>query len=184
VAIFSRDPEGRLNERVEAKRAAFSAGSWMLHEVETTELTENGITRTQSAQTTWRTSLQPPDVAAFFASTLALSATAAQRSLAVAAPVNLPDSVFETRVHRSAAEPFAPLVMLLFALPLAFVPPRTGRSWPALLYAGAGGLTYLVADGVLTVSAQVGYVPSVFGAWAVPAIAASIGLSVLVFSER
>jgi lipopolysaccharide export LptBFGC system permease protein LptF len=74
--------------------------------------------------------------------------------------------------------------MLLFALPIAFIPPRTGRSWPALLYAGAGGLTYLVADGVLTVAGQVGYLPSMLGAWAAPSIAASIGLSVLVFSER
>jgi lipopolysaccharide export system permease protein len=184
VEIFARDPRGRLTERVAAERAVFSGSGWTLHGVETTRLGEGGMARTRSGRTSWSTELQPQDVAAFFTSAPALSATAAQRSLEASAPVNLASSVFETRLHRSAAEPLAPLVMLLLALPLAFIPPRTGRSWPALLYAGAGGLTYLVADGVLTVAGQVGYVPSALGAWGAPSIAASIGLSVLVFSER
>ena len=184
VAIFARDARGRITERVTAGRAAYSASGWTLHGVETTRLGEGGMARAQSERISWNTPLRPQDVAAFFTSAPMLSATAAQRSLEVSAPVNLSRSVFETRLHRSAAEPLAPLVMLLFALPLAFIPPRTGRSWPALLYAGAGGLTYLVADGVLTVAGQVGYVPSAVGAWGAPSIASSIGLSVLVFSER
>jgi lipopolysaccharide export LptBFGC system permease protein LptF len=113
-----------------------------------------------------------------------MSAESAQRALALEAPVSRGEAVFATRLQRSAAEPLAPLVMLLFALPLAFVPPRTGRTWPALLYAAVGGLVFLVADGVLTVAAQVGYVPSVLGAWAAPVLATLVGLNVLLFSER
>ena len=37
------------------------------------------------------------------------------------------------------------------------------------------GLLYLVGNGVLTVAAQAGYVPSVLGAWAVPPLAILIG---------
>ena len=62
--------------------------------------------------------------------------------------------------------------MLLLALPLAFVSPRAGVAWPALLYAGGGGLLYLVADGALTVAGQVGYLPALVGAWAAPVAAA------------
>lgn len=184
VAIFARDARGRLDERVTAERAAFSVSGWRLHGVETLSLGDGRVERALRERRWWSTPLRPEDVAAFFTAAPTLSATTAQRSLEASAPVNLARSVFETRLHRSAAEPLAPLVMLLFALPLAFIPPGTGRSWPALLYAGAGGLMYLVADGVLTVAGQVGYVPSAFGAWGAPAIAASIGLSVLVFSER
>jgi LPS export ABC transporter permease LptG len=184
VAIFARDARGRLEERVQAERAVFSASGWTLLVVETLRLGDGGMERARGEQMWWSTPLRPEDVAAFFSPAPTLSATAAQRSLEASAPVNLASSVFETRLHRSAAEPLAPLVMLLFALPLAFIPPRTARSWPALLYAAAGGLTYLVADGVLTVAGQVGYVPSALGAWGAPSIAASIGLGVLVFSER
>ena len=69
-------------------------------------------------------------------------------------------------------------------MPLAFVPPRTGVAWPALLYAAAGGLLYLVADGVLTVFAQVGYLPAAVGAWAAPAIVLLSGITVLLYTER
>ena len=74
--------------------------------------------------------------------------------------------------------------MLLLALPLAFAAPRTGVAWPALLYAGGGGLLYLVADGVFTVAGQVGALPPLIGAWAAPALFGLGALTVLVYSER
>jgi lipopolysaccharide export LptBFGC system permease protein LptF len=73
---------------------------------------------------------------------------------------------------------------LLFAMPLAFRPPRSGRSWPALLYAGGAGLVFMLGDGVLTVAAQVGNVPSLLGAWAAPVLAILTGLTVLLYTER
>ena len=74
--------------------------------------------------------------------------------------------------------------MLLLALPLAFASPRTGVAWPALLYAGGGGLLYLVADGVFTVAAQVGALPPLAGAWAAPVLFGLGALTVLLYSER
>ena len=184
VQIFARDGEGRIERRVAAARAEYGASGWTLSGVEISRFGNERIARSRIARDVWNAPLLPEDVTAFFTAAPAISAEAARRSLAQAAPVDRAETVFSTRVQRSAAEPLAPLVMLLLALPLAFVAPRTGRSWPALLYAGAGGLVFLVADGVLTVAAQVGYVPSVLGAWAAPALAGLIGLTVLVFSER
>lgn len=184
VQIFSRDEQGRIDRRVAAAEAVYAGNGWTLSGVEVSRFSSDAIERTRQARSRWDASLLPADVSAFFSAAPAMSAEAARRSLALAAPVSQPEAVFATRIQRSVAEPLAPLVMLLFALPLAFVPPRTGRSWPALLYAGVGGLAYLVADGVLTVAAQVGYVPSVLGAWAAPVLAALIGLNVLLFSER
>ena len=184
VRIFSRDREGRVERRVSAADATYGAGRWTLSGVEVSRFSGDTIQRARQERREWTASLLPGDVVAFFTAAPAISAEAARRSLAQAAPVDRAETVFATRVQRSAAEPLAPLVMLLFALPLAFVPPRTGRAWPALLYAGVAGLVYLVADGVLTVAAQVGYVPSVLGAWAAPVLAGLIGLNVLLFSER
>ena len=184
VRIFRRDGRGRLETRLAAEEAVFREGAWRLGGVEATRYASGSISSARTASQTWRTSLRPEDLAAFFAETPVLSAAAARRSLVQAAPVDVGEAVLGTRVHRSAAEPLAPLVMLLFALPIAFVAPRTGRAWPALLYGGGAGLVYLVGDGVLTVAAQTGYVPSVLGAWAAPVLALLIGLTVLVQSER
>jgi LPS export ABC transporter permease LptG len=184
VQIFSRDAHGRVERRIAAEAGTYGPGGWTLTGVEVSRFSSDAIGRSREQSRPWNTSLLPEDVVAFFTTSPALSAEAARRSLAQAAPVDRPETVFATRVQRSGAEPLAPLIMLLLALPLAFVPPRTGRSWPALLYAGVGGLVYLVAAGVLTVAAQVGYVPSVLGAWAAPVLALLIGLTVLLFSER
>ena len=86
--------------------------------------------------------------------------------------------------YRAFADPVAPLVMILLALPLAFLPPRAPRAWPALLYAVGGGLLYLAADGILTVSGQVGYLPPLVGAWTAPVVGLLAGLTVLLYSER
>jgi lipopolysaccharide export system permease protein len=184
LQVFSRDGQGRIERRIAAAEAVHAGGRWVLSGVEVSRFSSEAIQRSLEARREWRAPLLPEDVVALFSDTPVISAEAARRSLAQEAPVDRAEAVFATRIQRSAAEPLAPLVMLLFALPLAFVPPRTGRSWPALLYAGVGGLVFLVADGVLTVAAQVGYVPSVLGAWAAPVLAGLIGLNVLLFSER
>jgi lipopolysaccharide export system permease protein len=184
VQIYSRDGQGRIERRIAAAEATYGASGWTLTGAEVSRFSGDMIQRSRQESRTWNAPLVPEDVTAFFAASPAVSAQAARRSLAQAAPVDRPETIFTTRVQRSAAAPLAPLVMLLLALPLAFVPPRTGQSWPALLYAGVGGLIYLVADGVLTVAAQVGYVPSVLGAWAAPVLVGLVGLNVLLFGER
>ncbi|HWT12788.1 MAG TPA: LptF/LptG family permease [Allosphingosinicella sp.] len=184
VRIFRRDHRGLLVERVSAASATASAAGWSLAEVEVARFGSATVERRASARLDWAAPLDPGDVATFFSSARSLSSAAARRSLSELAPVSQSGALFATRLHRSAAEPLAPLVMLLLALPLAFVPPRRGTPWPAMLYAGCGGLIYLVADGVLTVAAQVGYLPAAVGAWAAPVIVALTGATVLLYSER
>ena len=183
VEIFRRDARGRLVERVSAARAEAGDG-WSLIEARVDRFGGRASEAAGAAQLDWQAPLEPRDVAAFFSSAGSLSSAAARRSLGEAAPVSQSDALFATRLYRSAAEPLAPLVMLLFALPLAFVAPRTGAAWPALLYAGAGGLLYLAGDGVATVAAQGGYLPAAVGAWAAPVVAALTGFTVLLYSER
>lgn len=184
VHIFRRDGDGLLAERLAARAAFARPGGWTLVDVERSRFAGGRIARDRVGRLDWAASLRPGDVAAFFSSVRSLSASAARRALGEEAPVSQSEALFATRILRSAAEPLAPVVMLLLALPLAFVAPRTGVAWPALLYAAGGGLLYLVADGVLTVFAQVGYLPAAVGAWAAPAMAALIGVTVLVYSER
>lgn len=184
VEIFRRDRDGLIVERVSAGSAIAAAAGWTLIDVARTTYGSGPAEPMRTARLAWPTRIDPTDVATFFASSRAFSYSAAQRALSETAPVSQGPTLFATRLHRSAAEPLAPLVMLLLALPLAFVAPRTGRAWPPLLYAAGGGLAYLVADGVLTVFAQVGYVPAVVGAWLVPALVSLTAVTVLLYTER
>ena len=183
VEIFRRDGQGLLSERLTAASAEAGADGWTMRDVR--RLLLNSEAREERVgRLAWATRLTPEDVTAFFASAPIISASAARRSLDQAAPVSQAEALFETQLFRSAAGPVAPLVMLLLALPLAFAAPRTGVAWPALLYAGGGGLLYLVADGVFTVSGQVGLLPPLVGAWAAPALFGVGALTVLVYGER
>ena len=184
VRIFRRDSDGLLTRRLSAASATAERGRWTLAEVDTMRLDSGRLERSRAAFVAWSTPLQPSDVAAFFSSAASLSSTTARRSLDFAVPVSQSESLFATRLYRSAAEPLAPILMLLLALPLAYLAPQSKAKWLGLLYAGGGGLLYLVADGLLTVAGQVGYLPAAVGAWAAPVIAALIGLTVLLYSER
>ena len=182
--IFRRDPRGMLSERLTAAGARAGAGGWRLTDVRIVRLASGTLAPERADSLSWPTRLQPADVSAFFTAPAAMSASLARRSLAYAAPVSRSEALFSTRLYRSAAELLAPLVMLLLALPLAFMAPRSGVAWPALLYAGGGGLLYLVGDGLLTVAAQVGSLPPLVGAWTAPLLVALIGVTVLLYTER
>jgi lipopolysaccharide export system permease protein len=184
VEIFRRDGDGLLIERLTAASADAGPGGWRLHDVRRLRIDGGGAQESRAGHLAWPTRLTPDDVTAFVASAPALSAAAARRALGREAPVSQARALFETQLFRSAAGPVAPLVMLLLALPLAFAAPRTGVAWPALLYAGGGGLLYLVADGVFTVAGQVGALPPMVGAWAAPALFGVGAVTVLVYSER
>ena len=184
VDIFRRDRDGLIAERVTAAGAFEDEGVWTLLDVRRSRYEPSGGRSDSLPRLAWSAGPRPDDVAAFFAAPPALSSAAARRALDAAAPVSRAAALFETRLHRRAAEPLAPLVMLLLALPLAFVSPRTDRAWPRLLSAGGGGLLYLVADGVLTVAAQVGYLPAAVGAWTAPALGLLVAATVLVYRER
>ncbi len=184
VEIFRRDGRGLLTERLSAASAEAGRGGWLLRDVERLRFDGGRALGGRAAILGWATPLDAGDVTAFFSSTPQMSAAAARRSLDQAAPVSQAASLFETQLFRSAAGPVAPLVMLLLALPLAFAAPRAGVAWPALLYAGGGGLLYLVADGVSTVAAQVGALPPLAGAWAAPALFGLGAITILIHSER
>jgi lipopolysaccharide export system permease protein len=184
VTIFRRGADGLLSERIEAQAAEAGSQGWRLRGVDRWRFAGRGDSVEALGRVQWETPLRAGDVRAFFAATPQLSSEAALRSLGAAAPVDRRSAFFETRLHRFFAEPLAPLVMLLLALPVAFASARTGPSWVELLYAGGGGLLYLVCDGVLTVAAQTGMVAPQVGAWAAPALFGLSAATVLLYTER
>ena len=183
VRIFRRDASGRLSERVMADRAELTPAGWRLLAVETLRFGDMAVERRRMGQVAWPVALRPRDIAIFFAGTPSVSVQVARRALADVAPTSAGTMPVATRLYRSISEPLAPLAMLLFALPLAFIIPQQ-RSWPALTYAAGAGFVYVVTDGVLTVAAQLGHILPAAGSFAAPIIGIATGLSVLIYAER
>ncbi len=184
VTIYRRDPGGLLTDRIAARSASIGKQGWVLRDVESARISPDGTQVARADRLAWRTNLQGADVRSFFAASPYISSDSARRSLTAEAPVGQGDAFFRTRLHRMFAEPLAPILMVLLALPLAFSAVRTGPSWVALAYAAGGGLFYIVLDGVLTVTAQLGMIPAAIGAWTAPLLFGLTGLSILLYSER
>lgn len=182
LSIYRRDPNGLLAELIGAERATAAEG-WRLENGTRTRFGESATSIRRFDADRWPTALRPQDVRRFFAGTPSLSSAAARRTLASAAPAALGDSVFATRIARSLAEPITPIVMLLLSLPVAFAGAARKPAWHAIVYAAGGALLYLVADGLLSVSAQAGLLPPLVGALAAPLLGLLIGWTVLVYTE-
>jgi lipopolysaccharide export system permease protein len=181
VAIYIRDGDGLLEERIAARAAVPARGGWRLIDAVAVRPRAGPA---GAAPQLWRTNLRSEDVRAFFAAPPQLSAETARRSLEDRMPVNTPPSVFRTRLQRQFAEPLAPIVMLLIALPLAFSSARSGPTWRALLYAIGAGLLFVVVDGTLVVIAQIGMIDPWVGSWAAPLLFGLLAVTVLVYTER
>lgn len=183
IQIYRRDASGLLSSRLSARSARSVPGGWRLAGVTTLTLTPRGPERSSAPEAFWPARFGREEARALFAPVLHMSAQAARRALAGEAPVSEGPARFETRLQRRFAEPLAPLVMLILALPLALASSRTGPSWILLIYPIAAGTAFVVGDGVLAVTAAAGLIAPWIGAWAAPSLFGLLGITVALYSD-
>ena len=183
ITLYRRDGTGLLTSRLSARTGRAVSGGWRLAGVLTLRLTPRGPERVSSPEYFWPARFGAREARALFAPVMHISPAAARRALAGEAPVGEGPARFETRLQRRFAEPLAPLVMLVLALPLALASSRTGPSWSLLIYPIAAGTAFVVGDGVLAVAAAAGLIPPWIGAWAAPLLFGLLGITVAVYSE-
>lgn len=183
LAVYRRDPAGLLRSRLSARAARPAAGGWRLTGVTTVVLTPAGPVRKSAPEAFWPARFGSAEARALFAPVAHLSVAAARRALAGEAPVAEGPARFETRLQRRFAEPLAPIVMLILALPLALASSRTGPSWPLLVWPIAAGTAFVAGDGILAVAAASGVISPWIGAWAAPLLFGLLGITVAVYSE-
>jgi lipopolysaccharide export system permease protein len=184
VKLYRRSAGKDLQERVEAAYATPSPDGWTLHDARVTAIAGEKAYTTPARQVIWKTPLKSEDAARLFNGGFLITAATAVRSLGGAIAVNQSPSFYATRLHRTFAEPLAPLIMLLLALPLALSSTRSGNNVKLVLYAVGGGLCYLVADGLLTAMGQAGFLPPIMAAWLAPLLFGAGATTALLYSER
>jgi lipopolysaccharide export system permease protein len=182
VSIYERNGAEALIRRMTAASAAYEPGGWRLQDAVVTDL---GLARADVMTVgamDWRTSLRPADVARLFSTAYQITSGTAYRSLFGKGPVDKSPSQFQTRLYRTLAEGFAPIIMLLLALPTALGHTRSNRTTPIIFGLGCG-LLYLVTDGLLTAMGETGVLPPLVAAWGAPVVFAAGAVSILLYAE-
>lgn len=183
ISLYRRDSTGLLSSRLSARTGREAPGGWRLAGVTIVSLTSRGPERSTAPEAFWPARFGREEARALFAPVPHMSAQAARRALAGEAPVGEGPARFETRLQRRFAEPLAPLVMLILALPLALASSRTGPSWALLIYPIAAGTAFVVGDGVLAVAAAAGLIAPWIGAWAAPLLFGLLGITIALYSD-
>jgi lipopolysaccharide export system permease protein len=185
VVIYRRSADGLLDERIAAKAASApqGPGGWRLDQASATRIDGVRLGAGVAPPAGWGAGMGPADVRSLFARPLQISTAAAWRALRGRAPTDLSHGFLETRLHRALAEPFAPLVMLLLALPLALTSARTGPSPGSILWVFGAGALYVVVDGVLTAAGQTGLAPPWLAAWFAPILFLGLAASAFLMAE-
>lgn len=182
VRIYQRDAQGLLSQRIVASSAIYTGQAWRLHQPVFTRLGKLDVTNTSSGQMMWANALRPADVQALFAPNRPLTTAAASRALA-GGPAERPTAFYLTQLQRLVAEPLGALVMLLLAMPAAFIDFRAGSGIRLTSIGLGGGLVFLVCDGVMTALAETGAVPTVLGAWFAPVVFLAAGATAVLYLE-
>ena len=182
VAIYERDAAMALKRRMTAETATTEVGGWRLKDAIVTDIGGDRAVITSGGDVHWATTLNPGDAARLFSNTYDISSRTALRSLTGKEPVTRAPSEFKTRVYRTLAQGFAPLIMLMLALPAALGHTRSNRTLPVIFGLG-GGLLYLVVDGLLTAMGQTGVLPPAVAAWGAPVAFGCGALSILLYAE-
>lgn len=182
VRIYDRDANKQLVRRIAALNATWTGKGWRLADAVITELHQDHAEAMTVGSADWPTTLRPSDTARLFAGSFEMTSEAAYRSLFGKGPVNQSPSEFQTRLYRTLAEAMAPIIMLLLALPTALGHARSNRTIPTILGL-CFGLSYLVADGVLTAMGQTGALPPWAAAWGAPVVFAAGAVSYLLYAE-
>ena len=182
VSIYQRDAAKALTRRITAASAITESGGWRLRNATITDLLKEHATSMSVAATDWRSSLTPLDTARLFAGSYEVTSNAAYRALIHQGPLDKSPSQSQTRLYRTLAEAFAPIIMLLLALPAALGYPRSNKTAPVVFGLGAG-LFYLVVDGLLTAMGSTGTLPPIAAAWGAPIAFAAGAVTILLYAE-
>lgn len=182
VTVYRRDAAGRLIERVEAATASFEPTGWVLRQVTTVRFQGDNAATVMADRVQWPAALQPQDVQALFGASPTPSAATARRAL-LDGGSDRSDSYYRTRLMAAFGDPFAALIMLLIAAPVAVANFRSGQG--AILLGGglAAGLLYMVFDGMLGALGEAGAISPILAVWGAPVIFGALAVNMLVTLE-
>lgn len=184
VRLYVRNAEGLMSDRVVAAEAVWNGQGWLLKDVTEVRIAADKVSRSHAAESEWDTNLRPDDVLRLNVDRPNLSTTMLAEVIAGTRAGTLPHRYYQTVFYRSFAAPLGIFVMLLLALPIASVLPRSGGGGRAMGLALVLGLGFLLCDGLIAALGTSSRWPPLAIALTAPLLFSAIGLLQLRISER
>ncbi|MBU1346489.1 MAG: LptF/LptG family permease [Alphaproteobacteria bacterium] len=182
VRVYRRAADGSLATRTTARAATFIDGGWTLSQARRVAVAGGPHGVRDAAHMVWPTTLKPVDVQTVFGDAATTTTAQARRALREGAALRAP-AFYRMQLQRNWAAPFASLIMLLLAAPVALVNYREARAPIVTALSLGAGLLFMVVDGVLAAVGEAGAAPVLVAAWAAPLLFAAIAFTVLLREE-
>jgi len=168
VDIYRRSATGDLDQAIHAVTADYIAGHWILHRTRTVDITPTraidstvGLDKDAALpDRPWDTALTPRELMRLSIDSAPLSARTMLASVHGTIPASQAPSTYRTGLIERLCLPLFFIVMLSLALPVVYIPPRTGTRSLIPVYCLAGGLLFVVFQGVLRALGNAGTLPA------------------------
>ncbi len=181
VSIFETDDNGTLLRRIDADRAAAANGGWRLTGVRLQD--QNGSRKTVE-EMPWQTPLTPIGVLTAAQRPELVGTAEIRQVLAGTLPGGRGTPFYTVKLWRSYSAYMVPLVMILFATLASFGLSRSGGFARNVAWGFAGGLGFIVFDGIIASLGQAGAIGAVPAAFLAPGLFLVAGLWSIMLAEE
>jgi lipopolysaccharide export system permease protein len=164
IAIFQRDPQGMLIERIDAQTVARQGEGWRLSGV-TIHTLEPAEIRTV-AELDWSGSIEVEHLALLSSDQADLSLAELMQLIENRGYGQRPTELFQTWLHGRLSLALGPLLVLCLVVALSQRFRRTGDFTRLLLLGMTIGFAFFVLDGATLAMGEAGLLPPWFAGWA------------------
>jgi lipopolysaccharide export system permease protein len=183
LRIYRRDASKTLTEELAAPVATAAVGGWRLQGAVTTRVGTDRTSVSAPRDQDWMTTLTAGELLQLMRAGQKITLSSAFGAVTGARPADRSPGFYQTRLHRTFAEPLGVLVMLLLSAPAALASLRSDQAMRLFMFGVSSGILFLVADGLLTALGETSGLPAVLAAWSAPAAFTALAITVLLYVE-
>ncbi|NHO32905.1 LptF/LptG family permease [Acetobacter fallax] len=164
IDLYDRDASGRLLRTLHADHAHHSEQGWTLHDIRCISVSFASLDATADDDTSpearWINPFGPTDMLRLSLDSSPLSSNLILKALHGRAATNLTPGYLRATLFERFLRPLSLIVMLLLAMSVIYIPPRTGlRSWLPVWCLGAG-LLFIIVQGMFRAMGNAGLLPA------------------------
>lgn len=164
IDLYDRNAQGHMIRALHAGRATYAAGKWSLSDIACVTVVPQELDITARTSTlpaaAWDNPFGPRDMLRLSLEAAPLSTGTILGALHGRVPTNFTPGYLKGALLERYLRPLALVVMLLLAMPVIYIPPRTGlRSWLPVWCLGTG-LLFIVVQGMFRAMGNAGLLPA------------------------
>ncbi|QDH17713.1 LptF/LptG family permease [Swingsia samuiensis] len=185
VTIYHRDENGLLTQTEHADTLFYKDKAWVPTGTQNLSLTDDqSFANVTPGNDHFIIPLTPTMIMALSRDNAILTPKQLFAIIHQGAPASLPRANYKMAVLNGIILPFQVAVMLLFALPVIYIPPRAGLRTPLPIYVLAGGLGLIILQGMISALGNAGTIAAPLAAGSEPLLGALIGMTWLLRMEE